>query len=164
MDTRSCKHILVVEDDPLVSEVVVGALDGIYDTSRAETSAAAMECLRAGGIDAMLLDCTLPGGLDPHLVPMADDTGVPVILMSGHPDMMDRVPGVSRPCIQKPFSLAALLATIESAIPADDIRQRGVGPLSRLQQVLHRGHQRAHRERLGQELLARRWSLQPTEE
>ena len=55
-----------------------------------------MECLRAGGIDAMLLDCTLPGGLDPHLVPMADDSGVPVILMSGHPDMMDRVPGVAR--------------------------------------------------------------------
>ena len=123
MDTRSCKHILVVEDDPLVSEVVMDALDGIYDTSRAETAAAAMECLRAGGIDAMLLDCTLPGGLDPHLVPMADDTGVPVILMSGHPDMMDRVPGVPRPCIQKPFSLTALLATIESVIPADGIRQ-----------------------------------------
>ena len=123
MDTRSCKHILVVEDDPLVSEVVVDALDGIYDTSRAETAAAAMECLRAGGIDAMLLDCTLPGGLDPHLVPMADDTGVLVILMSGHPDMMDRVPGVSRPCIQKPFSLAALLATIESAMRADGIRR-----------------------------------------
>ena len=62
-------------------------------TSRAETAAAAMECLRAGGIDGILLDCTLPGGLDPHLVPMADDVGVPVILMSGHPDMMDRVPG-----------------------------------------------------------------------
>ena len=94
METGSHKHILVVEDDPLVSEVVVDALDGLYDTSRAETAAAAMECLRAGGIDAMLLDCTLPGGLDPHLVPMADDLGVPVILMSGHPDMMDRVPGV----------------------------------------------------------------------
>ena len=92
---------------------MVDALDGIYHTSRAETAAAAMECLRAGGIDAMLLDCTLPGGLDPHLVPMADDTGVPVILMSGHPDMMERVPGVPRPCIQKPFSLTALLATIE---------------------------------------------------
>jgi hypothetical protein len=29
---------------------------------------------------------------------------------------MDRVPGVPRPCIQKPFSLAALLDTIESVI------------------------------------------------
>ena len=76
------------------------------------------ECLKAGGYDAMLLDCTLPGGLDPHLVPLADDSGVPVILMSGHPDMLERVPGAARPCIQKPFSLTALLATIESVVPA----------------------------------------------
>ena len=74
MESGPYKRILVVEDDPLVSEVVIDALDGYYHTSRAETAAAAMECLRAGGIDAMLLDCTLPGGLDPHLVPMADDT------------------------------------------------------------------------------------------
>ena len=86
MQTCPNKHILVVEDDPLVS------------------------------------DCTLPGGLDPHLVPMADDTGVPVILMSGHPDMMDRVPGVERPCIQKPFSLTALLTTIEAVIGSNGIR------------------------------------------
>ena len=117
MDTRPNKRILVVEDDPLVSEVVVDALEGHYFTSRADSSAAALECLRAGGIDAMLLDCTLPDGLDPHLVPMADDTGVPVILMSGHPDMMERVPGAQRPCIQKPFSLTALLAMIESVMP-----------------------------------------------
>ena len=118
MGTGSLKHILVVEDDPLVSEVVQDALDGLYDTSCAETAAAAIECLQGGGIDAVLLDCTLPGGLDPHLVPMADDFGVPVILMSGHPDMMDRVPGIARPCIQKPFSLTALLETIESVITA----------------------------------------------
>jgi DNA-binding response OmpR family regulator len=55
-------HILVVEDDPLVSEVVMDALDGTYRTSGAETAAAALECLRTGGIDAMLLDCTLPAG------------------------------------------------------------------------------------------------------
>ena len=117
MDGRPVRRILVVEDDPLVSDVVVDALEGYYFTRCADSSAAAMECLRAGGIDAMLLDCTLPGGLDPHLVPMADDTGVPVILMSGHPDMMERVPGTPRACIQKPFSLSALLSTIESVIP-----------------------------------------------
>jgi len=110
-------RILVVEDDPLVSEVVVDALDGIYQTTQAETSAAALECLRAGGIDAMLLDCTLPGGLDPHLMPTADQSGVPVILMSGHPDMVEQVAGATRPFILKPFSLTALLATIERVVP-----------------------------------------------
>ena len=115
-------HILVVEDDPLVSEVVVDALDDVYRTSHAGTAAAAMECLRAGGIDAMLLDCTLPGGLDPHLVPMADQSGVPVILMSGHPDMMEGIPGAARPCILKPFSLTALLTTVQQAIEASPHR------------------------------------------
>jgi DNA-binding response OmpR family regulator len=112
-------HILVVEDDPLVSEVVVDALDDTYQTSCAETAAAALERLRAGGIDAMLLDCTLPGGLDPHLVPMADESGVPVILMSGHPEMMERVPGAGRPFILKPFSLASLLTTVQRAVQAN---------------------------------------------
>lgn len=121
MDSRPHKRILIVEDDPLVSEVVLDALDGLYDTSQAENSADAMTALRAGGIDAMLLDCTLPGGLDPLLVPMADDSGVPVILMSGHPDMMDRVPGGRRPCIQKPFSLTVLLATIDSVVPSGEV-------------------------------------------
>jgi DNA-binding response OmpR family regulator len=109
-------HILVVEDDPLVSEVVVDALEDLYQTSCAETAAAALERLRAGGIDAMLLDCTLPGGLDPHLVPMADKAGVPVILMSGHPDMMERVPGAGRPFILKPFSLTSLLTTVQRVV------------------------------------------------
>jgi hypothetical protein len=30
--------------------------------------------------------------------------------------MMERVPGAGRPCIQKPFSLSALLSTIEQAV------------------------------------------------
>jgi two-component system, OmpR family, response regulator len=111
-------HILVVEDDPLVSEVVLDALEDLYQTSCAETAAAALERLRAGGIDAMLLDCTLPGGLDPLLVPMADDAGVPVILMSGHPDIMERVPGAGRPFILKPFSLTSLLTTVQRVVQA----------------------------------------------
>jgi two-component system, OmpR family, phosphate regulon response regulator OmpR len=115
-------HILVVEDDPLVSEVVVDALDDTYRTSHAETAAAALECLRAGGIDAVLLDCTLPGGLDPHLVPMADDAGVPIILMSGHPDMVESVPGSGRPFILKPFSLTSLLTTVQRAIESSPSR------------------------------------------
>ena len=111
----SMLHVLVVEDEPLVRDVIVDALDGLYRTSHAETSAGAMDCLRAGDIDAVLLDCTLPGGLDPALVPMADQFGIPVILMSGYPDVMERVPG-ARLSIQKPFSLTVLLDTIERAV------------------------------------------------
>jgi two-component system, OmpR family, catabolic regulation response regulator CreB len=115
-------HILVVEDDPLVSEVVVDALDELYQTSCCDTAGAALERLRAGGIDVMLLDCTLPGGLDPQLVPMADQSGIPVILMSGHPEMMEGVPGANRPSILKPFSLTSLLTTVQGVIEASPSR------------------------------------------
>jgi DNA-binding response OmpR family regulator len=52
-------------------------------------------------------------------VPMADESGVPVILMSGHPDMQERVPGRIRHCIQKPFSLTSLLDTVASVLPPE---------------------------------------------
>jgi DNA-binding NtrC family response regulator len=126
-------HILVVEDDPLVSEVVLAALEDFYETSSAETAAAALQCLRGGGIDAMLLDCTLPGGLDPRLVPEADETGVPIILMSGHPEMLDSVPGAARPFILKPFSLTALLTAVEQVL------QNAPGQNARAQNTPGRG-------------------------
>jgi FixJ family two-component response regulator len=56
-------------------------------------------------------------------VPLADRSGVPVILMSGHPDLMRQVSDVPRPCILKPFSLTALLAAIESVMPAEGTRR-----------------------------------------
>lgn len=106
-------HILVVEDDPLVSEVVAAALDDDYDTSLVETAAEAMERLGRGGIDLMLLDCTLPGGLDVRLIPQADQSGVPVILMSGDPARMERIGDQRRPFVSKPFTLTSLLDTVE---------------------------------------------------
>ncbi|MBN8872590.1 MAG: response regulator [Rhodospirillales bacterium] len=106
-------HILVVEDDPLVSEVVAAALDDVYETSMVETAAEAMARLDRGGIDLMLLDCTLPGGLDVRLLPQADQSGVPVILMSGDPARMERLVDQPRPFVTKPFTLTSLLETVE---------------------------------------------------
>ena len=114
MNTKS--HILVVEDDPLVSEVVAAALDDDYMTSLVETSAAALERLSGGGVDLMLLDCTLPGGIDAQLIPQADRSGVPVILMSGDPQRMEGLAVQPLPFILKPFSLADLLSVVASAI------------------------------------------------
>jgi DNA-binding response OmpR family regulator len=114
MASRS--HILVVEDDPLVSEVVAAALEDAYETSLVETSAAAMERLGRGGIDLMLLDCTLPDGLDAQLIPQADQSGVPVILMSGDPARMEDVADQPRPFVTKPFTLAGLLETVGRVI------------------------------------------------
>jgi DNA-binding response OmpR family regulator len=113
MDERL--HILVVEDDPLVAEVIAAALEDDYATTLVETSAAALRLLSEGAIDLMLLDCTLPDGIDDNLIPTADKTGLPVILMSGDRERMERLTTRPRPCILKPFSLADLVAAVARA-------------------------------------------------
>ena len=109
-------HILVVEDDTLVSEIVDAALSDTYDTTVVETSVDAIGRLQDGGIDAMLLDCSLPDGMDARLLPLADRFGVPVILMSGDPARGKATSGQPRPFVQKPFTLASLLDMVEQVI------------------------------------------------
>ncbi len=108
--------ILVIEDDPLVSEVIAAALDDDYAIRVAETSMEAMSALRGGGIRLMLLDCTLPGGVDVDLIPEADRGGTAVILMSGDPDRMAKLTDQPRPFVLKPFTLTALLDTVRTVL------------------------------------------------
>jgi DNA-binding NtrC family response regulator len=110
------RHILVVEDDPLVAEVIAAALDDDYRTSLVETSAAALDALAAGGIDLVLLDCTLPDGIHPTLIPAADSLRLPVVLMSGDPQRMESLTSQPRPFILKPFTLADLIAAVAREI------------------------------------------------
>jgi DNA-binding response OmpR family regulator len=109
-------EILVVEDDPLVSEVIAAALDDGYSITIVETATAAMEILRRGGVRLMLLDCTLPGGVGVDLIPVADQAGTAVVLMSGDPQRMTKLTDQPRPFILKPFSLAGLLDTVETLL------------------------------------------------
>ena len=108
------KHqILVVEDDPLVSEVIAVALDDTYPVTVVATAAAAKTLLQQGHYRLMLLDCTLPGGIDLELLPRADLTGTAVILMSGDPGRIAKLTNQPRPFVLKPFSLTGLLDTVE---------------------------------------------------
>ncbi|HEY0182600.1 MAG TPA: response regulator [Rhodopila sp.] len=117
-------QILVVEDDPLVSEVIAAALDDTYPTTVVETASDAMARLQQGKFRLMLLDCTLPGGVDDNLIPEADRAGTAVILMSGDPGRMAKLSDQPRPFVLKPFTLTGLLETVESVLastasPAD---------------------------------------------
>lgn len=113
---RARPHILVVEDDPLLAEVIAAALDDDYTTSVVETSAAALRILSNGGIDLMLLDCTLPGGIDRALLPETERMGLPVVFMSGDPRRVEGLSAQPLPFIQKPFTIDELVTAVESAI------------------------------------------------
>jgi DNA-binding NtrC family response regulator len=112
------QEILVVEDDPLVSEVIAAALDDTYPTTIVETAAEALILVQRGGFRLMLLDCTLPGGVDENLLPEADRAGTAVILMSGDPGRMAKLTNQSLPFVLKPFTLTGLLSTVETVLAA----------------------------------------------
>jgi DNA-binding NtrC family response regulator len=116
-------QILVVEDDPLVSEVIEAALDDTYRIIVVDNASAAIDHLREGGIRLMLLDCTLPGGIDDALLPEADRQGTAVVLMSGDPGRMDKLPGQPRPFVLKPFTLVGLVGTVEDVLSATSARE-----------------------------------------
>ena len=109
-------RILVVEDDPLVSEVIAVALDDTYPTTVVESAAEAVALLRDGHYRLMLLDCTLPGGVDINLIPEADRAGTAVVLMSGDPARMAKLTEQPRPFVLKPFTLSGLLETVEAVL------------------------------------------------
>lgn len=117
-------EILVVEDDSLVSEVIAAALDDSYTTTIVESASEAMKVLRRGGIRLMLLDCTLPGGVDADLIPAADRAGTAVILMSGDPSRMATLSDQPRPFVLKPFTLTGLLDTVETVLGAPAASER----------------------------------------
>jgi DNA-binding NtrC family response regulator len=110
------QQILVVEDDTLVAEIIAATLDDAYLTTIVETAGEAMTLLQGGGFRLMLLDCTLPGGVDPNLIPEADRLGTPVILMSGDSGRVAPLTDRPRPFLLKPFTLTGLLNMVESVL------------------------------------------------
>jgi DNA-binding NtrC family response regulator len=115
-DLSQKNQILVVEDDPLISEVIAAALDDIYPTIVVGTAADALGELQRGNVRLMLLDCTLPGGVDVTLLPEADRAGSAVILMSGDPGRMAMLTDQPRPFVLKPFTLTGLLKMVETVL------------------------------------------------
>jgi DNA-binding response OmpR family regulator len=111
-------RILVVEDEPLVSEIIAAALEDTYATTVVDTAEKAIAQLRTGAFRLMLLDCTLPDGSEVDVIPEADQAGTAVILMSGDPARMAGLTDRPRPFLQKPFSLNGLLAAVETVLAA----------------------------------------------
>jgi len=103
-------HILLVEDEPLIVEVLQGTLESKYRVSSVHTVREALAFLRTSHVDAVLLDSVLPDGQGAEVASVAHAHGAAVIKMSGYPDMMDGLGRTYRTHRCKPFGPEALLA------------------------------------------------------
>jgi DNA-binding NtrC family response regulator len=109
-------HVLVVEDEPMVLDVILATLEEWYRVSSAGTVEEANAILRTSHIDVVLIDNVLPDGRGADVAVVAEEVGVMVIKMTGYsPESVDQ-DASGRPHLFKPFRLNALLAAVGSAL------------------------------------------------
>ena len=115
------KHVLVVDDEPKIVEVVGDYLRsaGFTVTSAAEATAA-MRSARARPPDLVVLDLGLPGidGLD-LARELRRALQVPIIILTARGDESDRVLGLELGAddyVVKPFSLTELIARVRAVL------------------------------------------------
>lgn len=114
-------RILVVDDDPTVSEVVTGYLErGGFTVERAADGPAALRAAAAARPDLVVLDVMLPGmnGLEVCERLRARDP-VPVVMLTARGDEDDRILGLETGAddyVTKPFSPRELVLRVASVL------------------------------------------------
>src|SRR2546425_3466419 len=115
------RRILVVEDDPTVSEVVTRYLDREgYEVETVADGNVAVDRARARPPDLMILDLMLPGldGLEVFRR-LRSFAPIPVIMLTARGDEADRVTGLELGAddyVGKPFSPRELTARVKSVL------------------------------------------------
>ncbi|MDX3970231.1 MAG: response regulator transcription factor [Bradyrhizobium sp.] len=126
-------HILIVEDDPDISEPLAGFLRGNgFTISVAERADAADEVLAHDDVDLVLLDVMLPGEDGLALCRRLRAAGGPrIIMVTALSEPTDKVAGLELGAddyVSKPFDLGELLARIRAVLRrgpiADEERRR----------------------------------------
>jgi DNA-binding response OmpR family regulator len=119
-DTRTAPmpHVLVVDDQPDVCAFVAMALEeiGHYRVSAARTADEALPLLDRDRPDLVLLDAVMPGMPAMEFALHSTQRGIPLVVMTGHPDMIDTLDGLGWPLLRKPFHLDQLLVECAATI------------------------------------------------
>ena len=115
-------HILVVEDDAAVRDSLARTLrfEG-YQVDIAGDGLAALDAVRTGEPDALILDVSMPrlDGLEACRRLRADGVVVPVLMLTARDSVGDRVAGLDAGAddyLVKPFALQELLARIRALL------------------------------------------------
>ncbi|HEX3257854.1 MAG TPA: response regulator transcription factor [Pseudonocardia sp.] len=114
--------VLLAEDDAAIAEPLSRALqrEG-YEVSVAADGLIALEHVRAGGVDLLVLDLGLPGmdGLEVCRRIRLEVPDLPVLMLTARTDEVDFVVGLDAGAddyVGKPFRLAELLARVRALL------------------------------------------------
>lgn len=114
-------HILMVEDDPDITTLLVNYLKKFGMAVRAvSTPSAGLDLLASDSFDLIILDLTLPqmDGLE-LCKQMRAQTNIPIIISSARSDINDKVVGLEYGAddyLPKPYEPSELIARIKSVV------------------------------------------------
>jgi two-component system, OmpR family, response regulator ResD len=128
METDTRRTVLVVDDEPTITEVVCRYLQRAgYRTAIAADGAQALEAASERRPDLVVLDLMLPriGGLDVmRRLREQDHDRMPIILLTAKGEESDRIIGLrlgADDYVVKPFSPAELVARIDAVLRRVDV-------------------------------------------
>ncbi len=116
------QHVLVVDDDPTVSDVVRRYLERAdFEVTLAADGPAALDAVATRRPDLVVLDLMLPGidGLEVCRRLRERDPDLPIVMLTALGDEADRVVGLSLGAddyVTKPFSPRELVLRVQSVL------------------------------------------------
>lgn len=133
MTTPVCQ-ILVVDDEPPIRRFLRTSLTAQqYKVTEAADGAGALEKLRAGSFDAVVLDLGMPGMDGFEVIRQLRECGnaIPIIVLSARSDEAGKVRALDMGAddyVTKPFGIDELLARIRAAV-RHRLQQSGERPI-----------------------------------
>lgn len=127
-------HILIIEDDPEISQPLAQILKGEgYAVSTTASAEAAADILRQGAVDLILLDVMLPGENGLELCRrLRSLRGSPrIIMLTALSEPTDKVLGLevgADDYVCKPFDVRELLARIRAVLRRSTVEETGSPP------------------------------------
>ncbi|HYR34192.1 MAG TPA: response regulator [Burkholderiales bacterium] len=117
----SQSHVLVVDDDPAMRQLVSGYLqENALRVTAVDTGAAMQQALAEHAIDLLVLDLRLASEDGMQLARrLREESAIPIIIVTGKTDEADRVMGLefgADDYVTKPFSPRELLARIRAVL------------------------------------------------
>ncbi|MDF3823433.1 response regulator, partial [Leptospira sp. 96542] len=121
MNTQNVPHILVVDDDPVITEMLEQYLsEHEFRVSVARNGEEMRQVLQRASVQLVLMDLRLRGESGLTLArDLREQRVLPVIILTGQAEEADRVMGLELAAddyVVKPFSLRELLARIRAVL------------------------------------------------
>ena len=126
------ERILVVDDEPAISDAVAYALEGEgYEVESRSDGEAALEAALSESVDLVILDLLLPKLSGTEVCRrLRSESDIPILMLTAKDAEVDRVLGLEAGAddyVTKPFSIAELVSRVRAILRRRELDRAGRG-------------------------------------